>query len=548
MPVSSETTAHLRRQLDALNPQGYRSLLDAFDDACQRTAERPALACMDCTIDFRQLDRLSRDFGAYLTHGCGLLPGERIVIQLPNVMAYPIVAWGALRAGLVIVNTNPLYTEREFAHQLTDSGAVAIITMSELRGVAEQVAADSELRCSVLVSIVDMQDDSWPDALAKSGDAPNTSLPDPIGFLDALGLGQDMETPEWATDMDTVAMLQYTGGTTGLSKGVVLSHGNLFAATRQANIASETIPVEREVVIGPMPMYHIYGFCSHVLSLPLRGGLSVLIPDPRNTDKLIQAMRRYPFTGMAGINTLFASLLRHPEFDSVDFSHVRGVVAGGMTLVSEIAEEWQRRVGSRIYEGYGLSETSAITTVNTIDAHKDASVGLPMAATEVKVVDDNGDAVDSGERGEVLVRGPQVMRGYWNRDEATESALDDEGWLRTGDIGILDEDGFLRIVDRVKDMVLVSGFNVYPGEVESVAHRHPDVAECAVIGVPDAKSGEAVKLFVVSTNPELSAEDMRAFCATQLTAYKVPRHVEFRDELPKSNVGKVLRRVLRDAD
>ena len=547
MPVGAEAEAHLRRQLAALNPDGHRSLLDAFDHACRRYGERAALSCMDAALDFRQLDRLSRDFAAYLAQACGLAPGDRVAVQLPNLLQYPIVAWGALRAGMIVVNTNPLYTERELERQLADSGAAALVALSELKAVAERVAPRVGLRASVLTSIADMRDDSWRRAIETPASAPETSLPGCVGLLEALRRGRGLTLPERAAGWDDIALLQYTGGTTGESKGAVLSHGNLYAAVRQANIASETVGVEREVVIAPMPIYHIYGFCSHVLALPFRGGLSVLIPDPRDTDSLIDAMRRHPFTGMAGINTLLSSLLRHPGFDSVDFSQLRGVVAGGMALVDEIAEEWFRRTGSRVYEGYGLSETTATVSVNTIERRRNATVGRPMTGTETKIVDGDGRVVAAGERGEILVRGPQVMRGYWNRPEASEAALDEDGWLRTGDIGIADEDGFLRIVDRVKDMVVVSGFNVYPGEVEAAAHRHPDIVECAAVGVPDAKSGEAVKLFVVSSNPALDERKVREFCAEQLTAYKVPRRIEFRDELPKSNVGKVLRRALREA-
>jgi len=352
--------------------------------------------------------------------------------------------------------------------------------------------------------------------------------------------------PPCDISLDDIALLQYTGGTTGEPKAAVLSHGNVMSAALMSRLSFGADLSEREIGIAPMPLYHIYGFVVNLISGYLNGGLSVLIPNPRDGDALIQAMKAQPFTSFAGVNTLFTSLMQHPDFDSVDFSHLKWTIAGGAATVPEIAEAWQRRTGSKIHEGYGLSETASSATVNTLEQRRLGTIGPPMIGTELKVVDGDGHELPAGSEGELLIRGPQVMQGYWQREEATAEVLDGDGWFRTGDIAIIEDDGYVRIVDRLKDMVLVSGFNVYPNEIENVVFTHPDVIECAAVGVPDPKTGEAVKLFVVSKNPDLTGEELRQFCRKGLAAYKVPKYVEFRDELPKSNVGKILRRELRE--
>ncbi len=533
LPNSKETSEFVAQQMEALNPAGYRSLVEAFLDSCDANADEVAIRCMGKPLSYRQLEQLSAAFASYLANEAGLEPGERIAIQLPNLPQYSIAAWGALRAGLVLVNTNPMYTHRELAHQLADSGATAMVVLEPLLAANAEIMAKSGV--SRLISV-------HPLDLAEPRPAPELPLPGLVSFSQALAAGTAAGFEDRPAKMSDVAVLQYTGGTTGVAKGAILTQGNLFAASR---VSSESFPVEleegqREIVIAPMPFYHVYGFAINLIGMPIKGGTLVPVPDPRNIDTLIEIMKSEPFTGMTSVNTLLIALLRHPRFDEVDFSTVFGTIAGGAPLVREVAQEWERRTGTRVFEGYGLSETSATGTVNNIHHYQLGSIGRTARFTETRV-----DAAP-GEAGELLMRGPQVMQGYWNNPQGTAEAFDDKGWFRTGDIATIDEDGFVRIVDRKKDMVLVSGFNVYPTEVEAVIYGHPDVVECAVIGVPDETCGEAVRAFVVSRNPDASCEDIRAHCREELTGYKVPREVVFMDNLPKSAVGKVLRRELRN--
>ncbi len=539
--MSPDTAQFVANGQDALNPEGYASLVEAFLASCRTHADLTALKCMGYPMSYAQLEAASRAFAAYLQQETGLQPGDRIAIQLPNILQYPIAAWGALRAGLVLVNTNPLYTPRELRHQLTNSGARAIVVLEGLLGVHESVLEECGIKSVVSVHPAD---------LVQARALPDSALADIITFGAALDRGRSLQLEDLPMRMSDIAVLQYTGGTTGVSKGAVLTQGNLFAVGR---ISSESFPValdegQREILIAPMPFYHVYGFAINLIGMPLKGGMLVLIPDPRNIDSLIEAMKSERFTGMTSVNTLLIALLQHPRFDEVDFSTVFGTIAGGAPLVREVAEEWQRRTGTRVFEGYGLSESSASGAVNNVHHYRLGTIGRCVVHTEVKVVDESGQRRGTDEPGELLMRGPQVMVGYWQNPEGTKAAFDDEGWLRTGDIATIDGDGFIRIVDRKKDMVLVSGFNVYPTEVESVLYGHPDVIECAVVGVPDERCGEAVRAFVVTRNPGLSAADLRAHCREQLTAYKVPRDVVFADELPKSAVGKILRRELREAE
>ena len=523
-------------QLRELNVDGYTGLVDMFDAACAEFAERPAFTAIGQTLSFAEIDQHSRNFAAYLLGPAGLVPGQRIAIQLPNLCQYPIVAWGALRAGLVLVNTNPLYTPRELLHQFSDAEVTALVCLSDLLPTLEQVVPQTTIQRVIVTNVFD---------LIEAQPAPETSLPEVITLPEALTRGAEYYLPEPCGGLNEVAMLQYTGGTTGLAKGAVLTHGNILASARQSGTLVEVDPEHPDIVIAPMPLYHIYGFTMNVVGTFCLGGHSVLIPDPRDINGMIETMKAWPFTAVAGVNTLFVGLMQHPDFDAVDFSQVKGVIAGGAALVEEIATEWKRRTGSEIYEGYGLSETASSLTCNSEANRRLGTVGKKLPWMEVKIVGGQGETLPDGEEGELLVRGPQVMHGYWRRPEATDEALDDAGWFCTGDIASREQDGFIRICDRVKDMILVSGFNVYPNEVESVVYTHPDVVECAAVGVADEKSGEAVKLYVVSSNPALDSDSLRSFCREQLTAYKVPRFVEFRDELPKSNVGKILRRELR---
>ena len=523
--------------LKALNPEGYINLVDMFEQACLEHANRPAYTAIGQTLTFGDIEQMSRNFAAYLLGEAGLLPGQRIAIQLPNLCQYPIVAWGALRAGLVLVNTNPLYTQRELLHQFTDAGVNALVCLADLMPALEDVVPQTGIERVIVTNVFD---------LIEAQPAPVTSLEGVVTLPEALRLGAGADLPDPSTGLNDVAVLQYTGGTTGVAKGAVLTHGNILASARQSGSVVVLDPDAPDIVIAPMPLYHIYGFTMNIVSVFCAGGHSVLIPDPRDIGGMIAVMKNHPFTALAGVNTLFVGLMQHPEFDTVDFSHVKGVIAGGAALVEEIATEWQRRTGSEIFEGYGLSETSATLTCNTEAFRRLGTVGKPLPSMEVKLVDESGQDIGPGEEGELLVRGPQVMHGYWNRPEASLEALDNDGWFRTGDIAAWQEGGFIKICDRLKDMILVSGFNVYPNEIESVVYTHPDVLECAAVGIADEKTGEAVKLFVVSTDPALNENTLRDYCREQLTAYKVPKLVVFQQELPKSNVGKILRRELRE--
>lgn len=529
--------AYEQAMLSELNTEGFASLIDMFEQACRDYADRTAFTVMGQQLTFAEIERKSAAFAAYLLTELELPSASRIAIQLPNIGQYPIVAWGALRAGMVIVNTNPMYTARELEHQFNDSGATTLVALSELVPQIEAVVARTGIERVICTSIFD---------LMEAQPAPECTLPGLVTLPQVFALGEGMEYKRPEMGMNDLALLQYTGGTTGPAKGAMLTQGNIFASSRQSGAMVELDEDSQDVVLGPMPLYHIYGFTMHVVSTFCGGGQSVLIPDPRDINAMVALMREHPFTAMAGVNTLFVSLLAHPDFDKIDFSHVKGIIAGGAALVEEIASEWYRRTGSEIFEGYGLSETAATLTCNSPDNRQLGTVGLPMISMEIKIVDGSGNTLGTGEEGELLVRGPQVMHGYWNRPDATEEALDEEGWFRTGDIAMVQADGYVKICDRLKDMILVSGFNVYPNEIEGVVYTHPDVVECAAVGVPDEKSGEAVKLFVVSGNPDLNEDALRSFCRSEMTAYKVPRYIEFHKELPKSNVGKILRRELRD--
>jgi long-chain acyl-CoA synthetase len=525
-----------QQKLIELNVEGFDSLVDAFDQSCAEFAVKPAYHCLGQTLSYADIEAYSRKFGAFLAGSCGLQRGDRIAIQLPNLNQFPIVVWGALRIGLTIVNTNPMYTAREQLHQFNDSGAKALVVLSGLLPVTEQVIPETDIETVIVTHATDM---------LQAQPAPKTSLPNLVTLPDALALGAELVMPQVTMSMDDLAVLQYTGGTTGPAKGSMLSHGNVFSGMRMSKLSVFPETEGDDILIAPMPLYHVFGFTMNVIGGFISGSLSVLVPDPRDANALVALMREFKFTSMASVNTLLQGLMSHPDFDKIDFSAVKGIIAGGTALVKEIADEWFARTGSKIFEGYGLSETAAVLTCNSPDNRRLGTVGVSMIAQEIKLVDDAGASVDNDERGEICVRGAQIMQGYWQRPEATAEAIDAEGWFRTGDVGVMGADGFLSIVDRIKDMVLVSGFNVYPNEIEDVVYSHPDIIECAVVGIKDKKTGEAVKLFVVSTNPDLTQEEIKGYCREQLTAYKVPKVVEFSDDLPKSPVGKILRRELR---
>ncbi|MDA9983522.1 AMP-binding protein [Porticoccaceae bacterium] len=536
--ASASPLSFAEQKLVELNAEdGFISLVDAFNRACEEFSDRPAFTCMGQTLSFTDMELLSRQFGCYLLDHCGLVPGDRVAVQLPNISQYPISIWGILRAGLVVVNTNPMYTAREQLHQFNDSGAKALVVLSDLLPVTEQVIPQTGVETVIATSATD---------LLQAQSLPDSSLSNLVAFNDALALGADKQLPKNLATMADVAVLQYTGGTTGPSKGAILSHGNVFSGLRMSKLSIRfAIEGEPDLLIAPMPLYHVFGFTMNAVGGFVGGSHSVLIPNARDIDAMVATMKQHQFTTMAGITTLLQGLMRHPQFDEIDFSKLRGIIAGGAALVKEVGDEWEARTGSRAFEGYGLSETTSVLACNGPDRSRIGTVGAPLLYQEVKLIDAEGASVANGERGEICTRGAHVMQGYWNRPEATAEAIDADGWFRTGDIGVMDKDGMVRIVDRLKDMVIVSGFNVYPNEIEDVAYGHRDIVECAVVGVADERTGEAVKLFVVSTNPDLTDQQVKDFCREQLTAYKVPKHVAFMDELPKSPVGKILRRELR---
>ncbi|PCF93654.1 AMP-binding protein [Vreelandella nigrificans] len=532
----------------------YDSVTDVFHSAVKRFKEKPAFTCMGKTLTFSDLDRLSADFAAWLQHETDLVPGDRIAIQLPNVLQFPVAVFGALRAGLVVVNTNPLYTEREMAHQFKDSNAKAIVILANMADKLEKVLDKTEIKHVLVTQLADLHDvpKRWLiNAVVKHVKkmVPAYSLPSAVSFRDALKKGASLSHTEVSRSLDDLAALQYTGGTTGMPKGAMLTHCNLVANMLQARAAiGEHLTDGEELVIAPLPVYHIYTFTVNCLFLMETGNHSLLITNPRDLPSFVKELKGLPFTGFIGLNTLFNALCNRDDFKQLDFSKLKLTISGGMALTKAAAQRWEETTGCSIAEGYGLTETSPIVSFNPTNAIQLGTIGKPVAGTSVKVVDADGNDVALGDPGELCVQGPQVMKGYWQREEETRNSIDEDGWFHTGDIAILQEDGYIRIVDRKKDMILVSGFNVYPNEIEDVVAAHPDVLEAAAVGVPDENAGEAIKLFVVTKNSQLDAETLRSWCKKELTGYKVPKYVEFRDELPKTNVGKVLRRQLRDEE
>ncbi|MEQ5802578.1 AMP-binding protein [Halomonas sp. H10-9-1] len=533
----------------------YRSVTDVFHAAVDKYADKPAFSCMGQTLSFADLDRLSRDFAAWLQHETTLQPGDRIAIQLPNVLQFPVAVFGAMRAGLVVVNTNPLYTEREMAHQFKDAGAKAIVILANMADKLERILESTDIQHVVVTELADLH--AFPrrpliNLVVKHVKklVPAFRLPGHTPLRRALKEGAAHRHHDVERASDDIAALQYTGGTTGLAKGTMLTHRNLVANMLQAGQAiGRGLDHGHEVVIAPLPVYHIYTFTVNCLFLMETGSHSLLITNPRDLSGFVKELRKVPFTAFIGLNTLFNALCHREDFRSLDFSRLHLTISGGMALTKPVAERWKQVTGCDIAEGYGLTETSPVVSFNPVDAIRLGTIGKPVAGTRVKVVDADGNDLAFGEAGELCVQGPQVMKGYWNRDDETAQVIDAWGWFHTGDIAVLEEDGYIRIVDRKKDMILVSGFNVYPNEIEDVVARHPDVLESAAVGIPDAVSGEAIKLFVVPRgSAEIDPEALRAWCKKELTGYKVPRTVEVRDELPKTNVGKVLRRQLRDEE
>ena len=536
-----------------IDPDTYPSLVAIIDEAIARFPDRPAFENMGVRITFAELDRLARDFTGFLATRAGLARGDRIALMMPNVLQYPVALVGALRAGLVVVNTNPLYTVRELRHQLADSGARAIVVLENFGHVLEECIEDTDVEHVVVTGLGDML--GFPKSALVNFVvrhvkklAPRFRIDGAVRWGDALASGRGKATGEVELGGEDVAFLQYTGGTTGVSKGAMLTHRNMIASVLQADGFLRPFAHEgEEVVITALPLYHIFALAVNGLLYLRFGALNVLITNPRDMPGFVKTLKGVRFTVITGVNTLFNGLMNTAGFSELDFSPLRISVGGGMAVQSSVAERWKEMTGVALLEGYGLTETSPCACMNPLHFEDyTGSVGVPMASTECRVVDEAGNDLPVDAAGELCIRGPQVMRGYWNRPEETAEVLDDEGWLRTGDIAEMDATGFFRIVDRKKDMILVSGFNVYPNEVEEVLSQHPEVLEVGAIGVPDELSGEAVKIVVVKRSPGLTEESLRAYCEEHLTGYKRPRHIEFASELPKTNVGKILRRELRD--
>lgn len=535
-----------------INTAAYDSVLDVFHEACHRYGDKPAFSNMGHTISYHELDRLSSAFASYLRHHTDLQPGDRIAVQLPNVLQYPVVVFGAMRAGLVIVNTNPLYTEREMLHQFTDSGAKALVVLANFAHLAEKVLPQTGIRHVIVSEVADILPAPKRFLLNAAVKyvkkmVPDYSLPQAVKLTTALSKGSKRAIVDHTAKPDDMAVLQYTGGTTGVAKGAMLTHANIVANLLQIRaMIATTFEPGKEVMVAPLPLYHIFAFTVCCLGMMELGGHTVLITNPRDIPGFVKELSKWRFTAMAGLNTLFVALLNNQEFRRLDFRSLKLTVAGGMAMQIGPAEEWEAVTGCKICEGFGMTETSPVVTLNPISAIQLGTIGMPVPNTELKVIAESGETLAIGEAGELCVRGPQVMKGYWNRPEATAETINSEGWLRTGDIAVIQPDGYLRIVDRKKDMILVSGFNVYPNEIEDVAALHPGVLESAAVGVKDEKSGEVVKLFVVRKDPALTEDALMTHLRANLTGYKVPRSIVFRADLPKTNVGKILRRELRD--
>ena len=538
----------------------FASVVDVFERSCKKFADRPAFSNLGVTITYGDLERHSAAFAGYLQNHTDLKPGDRIAVQMPNVLQYPIAVFGALRAGLIVVNTNPLYTSREMQHQFKSAGVRALVYLNMFGKRVQDVLGTTPIDYLIEAKMGDMMPAAkgWitnlvVDKLKKL--VPAYQLPQAIGFKSVLHEGSGQVLRPVPVTLEDTAVLQYTGGTTGLPKGAMLTHGNLVANMQQIRAClsqhdAQGQPILQEgceIMVAPLPLYHIYAFTANCMGMMVTGNHNVLITNPRDIKGFIKELKNWRFTAFLGLNTLFVALMDHPDFKTLDFSKLKITNSGGTALVKATADRWEQLTGCRIVEAYGLTETSPAASCNPCGAlARSGTVGTPVPGTAMKVIDDAGTDLGLGERGELCIKGPQVMKGYWQNPEATAEVLDAEGWFKTGDIAVIDPDGFVRIVDRKKDLIIVSGFNVYPNEIEDIVMAHPKVASCAVIGVPDERTGEAVKLFVVARAGGVSVEELKAYCKDNFTGYKVPKQIVLRDSLPMTPVGKILRRELRD--
>lgn len=538
----------------------FASVVDVFERSCKQFADRPAFSNLGVTLTYGELERHSAAFAGYLQNHTDLKPGDRIAVQMPNVLQYPIAVFGALRAGLIVVNTNPLYTSREMQHQFKSAGVRALVYLNMFGKRVQDVLQSTPIDYLIEAKMGDMMPAAkgWitnlvVDKLKKL--VPTYQLPQAISFKKVLHEGRGQVLRPVPVTLEDTAVLQYTGGTTGLPKGAMLTHGNLVANMQQIRAClsqhdAQGQPILQEgceIMVAPLPLYHIYAFTANCMGMMVTGNHNILITNPRDIKGFIKELKNWRFTAFLGLNTLFVALMDHPDFKTLDFSGLKITNSGGTALVKATADRWEQLTGCRIVEAYGLTETSPAASCNPCGAlARSGTVGTPVPGTAMKVIDDFGTDLGLGERGELCIKGPQVMKGYWQNPEATAEVLDAEGWFKTGDIAVIDPDGFVRIVDRKKDLIIVSGFNVYPNEIEDIVMAHPKVASCAVIGVPDERTGEAVKLFVVARAGGVSVEELKAYCKDNFTGYKVPKLIVLRDSLPMTPVGKILRRELRD--
>jgi long-chain acyl-CoA synthetase len=532
----------------------YTSIAQVLERACERFSHRPAFSNMGKTLSYGDIDRLSRQFASYLLNDLKLNKGDRVAIMLPNVLQYPVAIFGVLRAGLTVVNTNPMYTARELRHQLHDAGASAIVVLDNFASVLAEVLHDTPCRHVITTGLGDLL--NFPQSALTNFVVgkikklvPPYSIPGAVRFKAALTKGARTALQKVQITQEDIAFLQYTGGTTGVAKGAMLTHRNMVANMQQSSAWLGTNVREgEEIIITAIPLYHIFALTANCLVFMKFGGLNCLITNPRDMPGFVKILQGIRFTAITGVNTLFNGLLNTPGFEKVDFSALHLTLGGGMAVQRAVAERWKKVTGVTLVEAYGLTETSPAACMNPLDlAEYNGAIGLPISSTDACVQDDSGNVLAGGEVGELCIRGPQVMKGYWQRPEETAKVITTDGWLHTGDIAKMDENGYFYIVDRKKDMILVSGFNVYPNEIEDVVAQCPGVLEVAAVGVPDEKSGEAVKIVVVKKDPNLTAEILKAHCKANLTGYKLPKYIEFRDALPKTNVGKILRRELRDS-
>jgi len=530
----------------------YQCIGQMFEETCNQFGPRIAFENMGSILTFEELEEMSRDFASFFLNVVGLEKGDRVAIQMPNLLQYPVVMFGALRAGLVVVNTNPLYTEREMCHQLKDSGAKAIVILANFAYHLEKIIEKTKITTVVVTQLGDLL--GWPKSLLVNFAVkyikkmvPTYKLPKTYNFYEALDLGEEKKFNPEACQPEDLAFLQYTGGTTGVPKGAMLTHKNILSNMIQiAEWMKPRLIKGEEVVITALPLYHIFSLTVNCLSMMYYGSTNILITNPKDIDGFIKTLKKINFTFFTGVNTLFNALMNHPDFNQINFKSMKISVAGGTALQKNVSQEWLKKTGTPVVEGYGLTEASPVTSCNPTDrTDRVGTIGLPIPNTLMKICDNNGTPLPPGQSGELVIYGPQTMKGYWQKPEETSKVFMPDGGLITGDIAIMDKDGFFKIVDRKKDMILVSGFNVYPNEVEGVIALHTKVMEVAAVGVKDEKSGEAVKVFVVKKDTSLTPEELLDYCRQNLVAYKIPKHIEFRKELPKTNVGKILHRALR---